>query len=99
MTTKKKEKERERRERVAADATAAAATARSSPSSTRDEETDPLRSTGVIDSAAIPREVAGAEFVTSIQTSTLPREVESAAFERMDVHADSSTYGHKKIRS
>ena len=83
MTTKKKEKEKERLERRdATAAAAAAATAPSSPSPTTTGDTVPLRSTGAIDSAAIPREVVGAELVTSIQTSTLPREVESAELER-----------------
>jgi len=75
--TKKKEKEKERQM-----AAAAAATAPSSPSPTTTGETIPLRSTGATDSVAIPREVAGAELMSSLQTSTLPREVESAAFER-----------------
>ena len=61
----------------------AAVTAPSSPSSTTPEGTIPLRSTGAINSVAIPREVAGAESVSSLQTSKLPREVESAEIERM----------------
>ena len=61
---------------------AAAATAPSSPSPTTTGETIPLRSTGATDSVAIPREVAGAESMSSLQTSILPREVESAEFER-----------------